>query len=72
MLNLWRRLIGKCSLTFKLSLGILGGVMLGVVVLLSFVSKNSEEIIFNQIVNSAEKSIHRASSSLRETAIEVE
>ncbi|MBR1398787.1 MAG: SpoIIE family protein phosphatase [Alphaproteobacteria bacterium] len=72
MLNLWRRLIGKCSLTFKLSLGILGGVMLGVVVLLSFVSKNSEEIIFNQIVSSAERSIHRASSSLRETAIEVE
>lgn len=72
MLQKWNTWLRKRSLIFKLSTGILGGVMIGVMLLLFFISKYSEPIIVSQIMEMAEKSIQRSVVSLSETAIEME
>lgn len=57
----WKKWLKKQSLVFKLSLGVLGCSFLGVVILLGIVTKRSETIIKEQIL---EHSVHTIKASV--------
>ncbi len=61
MISLGKKWLKKQSLVFKLSLGVLGCSVLGVVILLGIVTKRSETIIKEQIL---EHSVHTIKASV--------
>ena len=67
-----KKWFGKQSLVFKLSLGVLAGVLLGVVLLLSIVSSRSKMIIEEQILEHSAHSIHAAVSNINHLVLETE
>lgn len=67
-----RKWFGKKSLVFKLSLGVLAGVLLGVALLLGIVSSRSKMIIKDQIMSHSDHSIRATVGSINHLVSETE
>lgn len=67
-----KKWFGKKSLVFKLSLGVLTGVLLGVILLLALVSSRSEEIIEKQILEHSAHSIRATVDDISLVVLETE
>ncbi len=67
-----KKWFGKKSLVFKLSLGVLAGVLFGVILLLGIVSSRSKMIIEEQILEHSAHSIHAIVNNISHLVLETE